>query len=301
MTSSNKNKILFNLITCNRFHYFKNCLESVLHTFDLDRIKILVCDNKTIEPGFSEYLSDVSSKHGIEVKVYDDRVSNELHRAMNFAVEYARSNGFQIINFVQEDFQYVWKNDKLVDDVFGIFSSHDNLVQINPNMGWRYKLKKLGKVSNINIDGTNYAILLKKTPCDNGFTRVAAYDKTGLYPSDVLTWGIGPDRYKKKIHGEIWFGTVCRKNGFKRCLTYLPNAGMIYDCSFVRGDIRCGKYFPAPNEFYFKMLNDDEISRIRKRNSKREFTFIEDACNPDGWTPRTNMKHSDDDIVVKIG
>ena len=67
------NKMLFAIFTCNRFHYFRNCLESILEFVDLDRIRILVCDNHTTEQEMDPYLHSVSAAHkAIEVKKFKD-------------------------------------------------------------------------------------------------------------------------------------------------------------------------------------------------------------------------------------
>lgn len=286
-------KILFNLITCNRFYYFKNCLESIVKCVDLDKVKLLVCDNNTIEPGFDEYLDRASLLYDIEVKKFKDRTKNELYRAMMWGVEFAKINEYQIIDFIQDDFQYLYEYDKHLDDVDRLFDKHPELVQVNVNMGWRRKAAKIGKIKVIESKGTKYGVLLNKVPCDNGFTRVSVYDKIGPYPDASISWGHGgKDRYRNKLNGEIWFGKQCKKRGLQRALTYMPNCGMMFDCAYVRGDERFGRYFSPPGHFYIKMLDDDRISDIRRKHNKVKYSFIEEFCEPDGWKPLTYGKHS---------
>ncbi|MHA1469633.1 MAG: glycosyltransferase family A protein, partial [Candidatus Asgardarchaeia archaeon] len=83
-------KILFAIFTCNRFYYLKNCIESILECHDLDRIDVLICDNCSIEDGYEEYLNNIANNKNITVKRFEDRTRNELYRAMNWTIEYAK-------------------------------------------------------------------------------------------------------------------------------------------------------------------------------------------------------------------
>lgn len=297
-------KILFSLITCNRFHYFKSCLESVIEFIDMDRIDILICDNATVESGFDDYVNGIVSQYpNITFKKFEDRSRNELHRSMNYSIEFARERGCKVINFVQDDFQFLYRYDKLIDDVEEIFDTRKNIVQINCNMVWKRKSKKIGRLKPFNINGTNYCILVSKNPCDNGFTRVDIYDKIGLYPKNVVT-SRGDYKYgkvkDKGLHGEVWFGRQCSKKGFKRAITFHPNAALLFDGAYVRGDKRYGRYFPPPNKYYIRPLNKNEIQEVGKRDSNKKWIFIENFCTPDGWKPMTFLKHCKDPCCEKI-
>jgi hypothetical protein len=294
-------KILFTILTCNRFYYFKNCIESIINCVDMDRIDILICDNNTIESGFDEYVNDLCSKHkNIIMKKFTDRTRGELYRAMNWAVNYAKKHKYEILDFIQDDIQYLYNISSHLDDIIDIFNKHKNIVQINCNLAWRRKIKKIGEIRNVEANGHKYGILLEKRTCDSGFTRTSIYDSIGEYPVDAISWGMEKNRYVGKINGEIWFGKQCRKKGFNRALAYQANSGMIFDCAYVRGDERYGNYFPPLGEFYFKMLGADHIRRIKKRARRNKFSYMEDFCIPDGWKPKTYGKHGDINIRNKI-
>lgn len=292
--------ILFNILTCNRLFYLKNCLDSIINFVDLDRIKILVCDNNTVEKGCDVYLDEMSSKYNVEVKKFTDRTRNELYRAMNWAVKYARKQGFDIINFIQDDYQYMFRNDAHLDEAQKVFSLHKHIGQINCNLAWRRKKDGVGKLKHFSIDGTNYVILCNKRMVDNGFTRVAIYKKTGPYPVDAVSWGGDlnkgfdkhPGRYAGVENGEVWFGRECHKRRYKRAMSLFPNIGMMFDCAYVRGQLRIGKYFSPPSRFYLKPLSESRIDDLRKRHDSKKFSFIEDFCEAHGWHPDTSGKHS---------
>lgn len=295
-------KILFTILTCNRFFYFKNCIESIIKCVDMDRIDILIMDNNTIEKGFDEYVHSLCLKHdNIMMKKFTDRTRGELYRAMNWAIDYAKENSYEIIDFIQDDIQYLYSLPSHLDDVIDIFNKHKNIVQINCNLAWRRKIDKIGRVENIEVNGHKYGILHDKRGCDSGFTRVAIYDQIGEYPVEAISWGMEKNRYVGKVNGEIWFGKRCYKHGYNRALSYQADNGMIFDCAYVRGDERYGNYFPPPGEFYFKMLGKKYIDKISHRSKKNKFSYMEDFCIPDGWKPKTYGKHGDINIVNKIG
>jgi len=295
------NKILFTILTCNRFYYFKNCIESIIKCVDMDRIDILIMDNNTIENGFDEYAHSLCLKHNnITIKKFIDRTRGELYRAMNWAVDYAKKNSYNIIDFIQDDRQYLYYKKDHLDDIIKIFDKHHDIVQINCNLAWRRKIKGIGEVRDINVNESKYGVLLDKRVCDNGFTRVSVYDQIGEYPTDAISWGMEKNRYVGKINGEIWFGKKCYKRGYSRALAYYANIGMIFDCAYVRGDERYGNYFPSPGEFYFKMLDSKYINKIKSRAKRNKFSYMEDFCMPDGWEPKTYGKHGDINIINKI-
>jgi len=295
-------KILFTILTCNRFYYFKNCVESIIQCVDMDRIDILIMDNNTIEKGFDEYINNLCLKHkNIIIKKFTDRTRGELYRAMNWAVAYAKKNNYDIIDFIQDDIQYLYSLPRQLDDIEKIFKKHKDIVQVNCNLAWRRKIGKIGKVEMIEIDNRWYGILHDKRACDSGFTRVSVYDRVGEYPVEAISWGMEKNRYVGKINGEIWFGKKCQKRGYKRALAYRANSGMIFDCAYVRGDEIYGNYFPPPGDFYFKMLGRKSQRRIIDRIKNNKFSYMEDFCIPDGWVPQTYDKHGNVNIVNKIG
>lgn len=268
---------------------------------DMDRIDILVCDNNTIEKGFDEYAHKLSSDHkNITIHKFTNRTRGELYRAMNWAIDYAKKQKYEIIDFIQDDRQYLYKKDSHLDEIEMLFEQFANLVQINCNLIWKRKIKGIGRVNPIEVDGHKYGIVVDKRACDNGFTRLSIYDKIGRYPTDAISWGLEKNRYVGKINGEIWFGKKCYKKKMNRAIAYEGNTGMIFDCAYVRGDYRYGKYFPPPGRFYFKLLDETHIKQIKKRTKRNKFSYIENFCIPDGWVPGTYGKHGDIKIKTRL-
>jgi len=175
----------------------------------------MVVDNCTKEDEWPDFVEGLPSY--VMVHRFTDRVPSELYRAMNYVIGYCINNGIKFVNFIQDDYQYLYEDEHMINKVLSIFKKHKKVGQVQTNMIW--KRKKVGGHSVKSIDGENYAILKDKLLVDTGFTRISLYKKIGLYPSSAISYdqnsaktlGFGKDRYKNKINGEIWFGNTCRR------------------------------------------------------------------------------------------
>ncbi len=282
----------FAMISCNRKHYIKNSIDSVLKFVDVDRIKMIVVDNGSVEEGLDEYLNSLPDF--IEVKKFEDRCPNELHRAMNYGIEFARKNGSKYINFIQDDYQYIRRDKDMLNNVHVAFEKCKDVVQLQTNMIWKKKFHKIGGVDVIKVGKHKWFKLLDKSPCDNGFTRVDLYDRIGLYPVGVSIHG----KEKGYVSGEAWFAKKTR--GTYRMLSAFPNMSMIKNCAYVRGDKRHGDYFPPPKELYLTPSSEEDEMCIEARGNGNSFCFIEDMTKTWGWEPKTSDKHSQSDKVEKV-
>ncbi len=283
----------FAVMTCNRLYYLKNCVKSIIEFVGLDNIDLLIIDSHTQEKGTSEYLSSLPS--GIHVKVFDHRSPNELHRAMNYAIKFSRKRNNKYVNFIQDDYQYLYEFPNLLSLVEVAFDKYPDVIQLQTNLIWKRKHHKIGKVSRKRAGGAKWYYLHNKSPCDNGFTRVSTYKKIGLYPKKTSIHG----KEKGYRSGEAWFASKCKK--YKRMLFSCPNMGMMMDCAYVRRNKRIGRYFPPPREYYLRPFSNSEIEAVNARSKANKFCFIEDMIVADGWTPDSmHKKHNERDIVVKI-
>jgi hypothetical protein len=284
--------ITFAVFHRDRLFYLKNCVQSILEFVGLDGIKLLVVDNNSSEDGVHEYLSSLPGE--VEVKQYTDHTPHELHRAMNYAISYSRKCNSPYVNFIQDDYQYLYTHPNLLSLVCDAFNAQGNVVQVQTNMGWRRKNRRLGRTSIINVKGMKWRMLHKKPPCDNGFTRVSLYKKIGMYPESVSIHG----REKGYKSGESWFRHKCKK--YRRMMIAKPNMGMLMDCAYVRNGCRLGRYFAPVNKYYLKPFDETKIKIVETKASNNEFCFIEDLIEPDGWKPDSMKKHSDRNVKTVL-
>ncbi len=298
-------KILLAFMSCNRLHYLRNCVSSILEFIDLDDAEVLVVDNGSTENGMVNYLNEIQNK--VTIKRFEDRVPHELYRAMNYVIKYCRKHKISVVNFIQDDYQFLFHRDGILDEVRDILNKHSDVGQINSNLLWKRKYikwskskKKAFKTVKARRSKVNYAILSAKwfRLCDGGFTRTSIYKKIGLYPKAVSydqdykkTKGFGKKRYKKNLNGEMWFQSKCYRLGLKRSMCLFPNMGMMSSCAYVRGNLRFGDYFSPPNDYYLKILDEAQQESIGDRCNKKKFSFIEDWAIPDGWEPHGPGKH----------
>lgn len=299
-----KINVLFAVLTCNRLFYLKNCVNSILEFVDLGDAKIMILDNCTKEPGIKEYIGQLPDN--ILYVRFEDRVPNELYRAMNYAISWCIRNNVSCINFIQDDYQYLFKIPDLLQTISDVFDSHKDVFQVQTNLTWQHK--SIGKHKIEKIGTTKYAILQEKLLTDNGFTLISSYEKIGMYPDDVISYdqnsdktrGFGANRYKELVNGELWFGNRCKKHKMKRALSLFPNMGMLFDCAYVRKWQRFGKYFSSPEKYYFKPLEPNDIEMIFKNNRNGQLSYINQFCKPWGWEPNTFKKHNMSKAVEDI-
>ena len=103
----NTPKVTFGIVNCNRLHYMRSCLESLLYCTDsYDNKEIIIVDNASVEQGTSEYL-DEKEKQGIIVIRQEKRdPSSEFAKGLNVIIE--NSTG-EYICPLQGDMQFIVK------------------------------------------------------------------------------------------------------------------------------------------------------------------------------------------------
>tara|TARA_Y100000310_G_scaffold333414_1_gene410934 strand:- start:2282 stop:3184 length:903 start_codon:yes stop_codon:yes gene_type:complete len=290
-------KILFCILTCNRYFYLKNCIDSILEFLPAKNIDLLICDNNTVDKRLRKYTTKIEGRfNSFYLQTFKDRHHAELYRAMNYGIEFARQRNIDVINFVQDDFQYIRKDNDILCKVGSFLSKNPKMVQLNTNMVWKYKKKKRGRMGYVSDGDENYAIMKDKFACDNGFTRMSVYNKIGLYPLNKIAFKAKDHNRiagrKKYIEGESWFAHRCKRLKLFRAISMNPNAAMIFDCAYVRGDYIHGEYFAPKKQFYIKPLSNKLITNVESNNRRKKSTYIENLCEPWGYSVKTMGKHS---------
>lgn len=263
----------FVVIGCNRLHYLKNCVDSIIEFVGLEDIDLLVIDNGSSEKGTKDYLSSLPRK--IITHRFEKRSNNELHRAMNHAIQFSIDKGNQYINFIQDDYQYIYEQPKLLSWVTAAFEKHNNVIQLQTNLIWKYKKNKIGKISSVDVAGVKWYLFHDKFPCDNGFTRVSVYKQFGFYPTNTSVHGseVG------FVSGESWFAKKCAEKRYKRMLLSLPNLGMVPNCAYIRGKHRYGKYYAPIGRYYIEPFDKNRQDQLLKLSDRNELCFMEDIIS----------------------
>ena len=117
--------VTFGFVNCNRLHYLKSCLESLLETTeDYENKQIIVVDNASVEPGTDEYLDDLRNR-GFSVFKQEERdPSNEYAKALNIIAENAEGD---YVAPIPADMQFVAKG-KWLREYILFFEKYKNNV-----------------------------------------------------------------------------------------------------------------------------------------------------------------------------
>lgn len=100
--------VTFGIVNCNRLHYLKCCVESLIDcTSDYNNIEIIIVDNASVEKGTTEYLNhlEMTGHHVFRTDIRDP--PNEYARALNYIVEHAKG---EFICPLAGDMQFIVKD-----------------------------------------------------------------------------------------------------------------------------------------------------------------------------------------------
>ena len=101
----NMPKVTFGIVNCNRLHYLRSCLESLIFCTDTYKNKeIIIVDNASVEEGTTEYLDSIESKGIIVVRKEKRDPHNEFAKALNIITEMATGD---YICPLQGDMQFI--------------------------------------------------------------------------------------------------------------------------------------------------------------------------------------------------
>jgi len=286
-------RFTFAVFSCNRLHYLRNCLRSIEEFVGLGAVDVLVVDNGSTERGMAEYLASLPPP--VAVHRFQGRAPHELYRGMNFAVGFSRRRGNPYVHFLQDDCQFLARDERMLHRVSAAFAARTDIAQLHVSFAWRGKLRKWGAggMDLVTIGTDRWLLPRLHPPCDTGFTRVSLFDRIGPYPEDLSLKGEGGS-----LIGEQWLYQQCRRIGAGRMYSLNPTLGMLFDAAYVRGDRRIGRYFPAPGRYYIRPLTPEQRRAIEASAGRGEMPVMEEYQSPEGWTPRTAEIRSEEGAEV---
>ena len=282
-------KVSFGIVNCNRLHYLKSCLESlVVCTEDYSDKEIIVIDNASIETGTEEYLESLRQRG---IKVFKTQVrdpSNEYAKALNKIVEVSTG---EIICPLSGDLQFVVKG--------GWVKSYVDLMKSRPDIG-SIMLDAQRKVTINSEFRTEYFDKGKLRFWKNLSRPPIATSGNSFYKREVLAH-LGPWSENNKNHeGSDDSETkmlkrvidVVEKQTIKWCQYQpsVPMTVMIYTDprgtnARVRGEKIYGKYSPAKGNppLYYKIKSLEEIDDEFSTRNRQSPIEIEKIAIGNGW------------------
>ena len=265
-------KLLNCIISYNRPHYLRNTLESLLEYFRFG--DTLVMDDGSDDPSLVDYLSRLPET-GIRVVRKERRFPSLYHGGlyalMNEAVDYTLAEGYDLVNIIQDDMQFMWHDPNILAKVMRIFSVHDDALQVQ-NL-FHKKIMKYSLIENDRIEFHEESNSYHGRPYgvgDLGFLLLERVKRADFHYLDS--------------EGEA--GNYWRGRGYKMYALYSPTLAFIPWPQTIQGGRRVkqwiGKMHPPPRKYYLKPLSPEQSARLQAR-PLREMPFLEDYSAPWGW------------------
>jgi hypothetical protein len=281
-------KVTFGIVNCNRLHYLKSCLESLMYcTEDYENKEIIIVDNASIEDGTDKYLLE-KEKQGIKVFRQAERdPANEFARGCNIIV--SESTG-DLVAPLQGDSQFVIRGGWL-DHFSEFYKKYMNVVGSTVIDAQRTVRNKSNSFSEILCDQSYpFAMDLSRIPfsCSaNAIYSKTSLDYFGPWSEDNKSHEGGMDSendMRKRVLSAL--SKFDNPQFFCGTPLFTPMAAIYTDPrgtnSRIRGDKRYGQYWPPKSDFrYYKIFTFDEASRMC---ANRDIPIgIEEIAIGEGW------------------
>jgi len=283
--------VTFGIVNCNRLHYLKSCLESLLYcTEDYKNKEIIIVDNASVEEGTSEYLDELENR-GYRVFRNETRdPANEFAMALNKIFEESKG---EFICPLQGDSQFVIRGNWLHEYVKFYSQNHENVACIMLD-AQRTIRNNSDTFSNTMGEEFKFAYSFKRKPiCGAADVMYSREILQNIYPWNVSNSsheGGGDSETKMLRKVERTFAN--RKPNFFCTVPVLPVSLAIYTDprgtnARVRGNKRYGSYWPPLMDYrYYKIYDMSDTKKIFKHSSNHDENIplgIEKIASPIGW------------------
>lgn len=282
-------KVTFGFVNCNRLHYLRSCVESLLLcTEDYSNKEIIVVDNASKEEGTDEYLNDLRDR-GFKVFVQEERdPSNEYAKALNIIAENATGD---YVAPIPADVQFVVRGGWLKEYVDFLEKYEDTTGCVSFDAQRRVR-NQAGSYSNpLGNDEFRFLYHYNRNPIMGAMNCMVTKDILDMmYPWNTENQaheggGDSETKMLQKVAQKL-------KNN-KRSLFYaapvIPvSIGIFNDKggnARVRGNLRFGDYWAPPSDdsgvLYYKIHDFEELSE--EYEDKETPVSIEDISEAVGW------------------
>ena len=255
---------LLNCVTSyQRYPYLRNTVESLLEHFRFG--DTLVVDNGSTDPSLLRYLEALEGR-GLSVMRRSSGGETDrpgLNDGMNDAVDFAAERGYDFVQFVQDDMQFMWHDPSILDTVQHVFSSRRDAVQVCP----------------LYSNGLNYFA----TEELEAIAELDCYRHTTLSLRPIGF--VSVDQLRKQsfkfveetVNSQFWWDRSYRVYYLHSpVLAWIP-----WPSSFLNGEQQYPIRPPA-EKYYLKPLSPRQIDRLTDRPLS-EVPYHEHYCRPWGW------------------
>ena len=285
-------KVTFGFIHCNRLHYLKSSLESLLHcTEDYPNKEIIIVDNASVEEGTDEYLLEKEAQGFTIVRQEFRDPANEFAKGLNIVSNISTGD---FVCPLQSDMQFILKSQWLQKYVeyyqkhiknIGcmLFDAQRNVTNQSHSPYGAFE----GQEFHNNV--YNFVLDLKRNPITGAADTM--YSKEVL--SMIVPWNEQNDKHEGGGDSETKMlnkvQDLIKQNNLQLCcaVPLIPPAAAIYTDprgtnARVRKDRRYGKYFAPKNDFMYYKINEFS-DMITKFNSAQVPIGLEDIVDTIGY------------------
>lgn len=277
-------RVTFGFVNCNRLHYLKSCLESLLEcTHDYQNKEIIVVDNASVEQGTDDYLTDLQNRNFTVIKIKKRDCNNEFAKALNTIVE--KSTG-DLIAPLQGDMQFVVRG-KWLHDYIEFFEANYQNVGCMTLDAQRRTTNSSHRYSLPNNDKGHFLFDIDRAPISGAADAIYSrkiLDMIGPWNCENSNHETSGDSETKML---MRVREISQTSNFQyRCIVpRMPVAISINTDkrgtnARIRGNKRYGDYWPAKSGYtYYKIINYDNLIE----RSKNSMLSIEDIVDPVGF------------------
>tara|TARA_B100001250_G_C19761496_1_gene772687 strand:- start:543 stop:1475 length:933 start_codon:yes stop_codon:yes gene_type:complete len=306
-------KVTFGFVNCNRLHYLRSCVESLLLcTEDYSNKEIIVVDNASGEDGTEEYLNDLRDR-GFKVFVQEERdPSNEYAKALNIIAENATG---EYIASIPADVQFVVRGGWLKEyiDFFEKYGDTTGCISFDAQRKVR---NSMGSYSNpLGNEEFRFLYHYNRNPVMGAMNCMVTREILDLvYPWETKNQAHegGADSETKMLKKVSALLAQTGRTVFYSAPIIPVSIGIFNEKggnARVRGDMRFGDYWSPPEDesgvLYYKIHDYEELSE--KYEDLEIPVSIEDISEAVGWDLPIDsdgqwikLKDSPDIVGVKI-
>jgi len=258
-------KLLNVIFSYNRYYLFKNTVESCLE-FGPEG-DLLIVDDGSDDVRIIEYLKELKDRK-INVIIRDKHLNGfhgKLYDNMDLATDYAIKNNYKYIFYIQDDMQFMWKDNSFITKVETIFNNNKNVSMISP-------LFQKGILSD--KFNEHFEII---SECNCWCRRLYAICDIGIMSVDLLKEKKWKFKKSETENCNTWYNWGYKLYIIKPpILSWIPWSGIEW---ILTGAI---KNMSPKNRYLLKPFTNEQID-ILTNSDLKDIPTHEKYCFPWGW------------------
>ncbi len=260
-------KLLTVVFSYNRYALLKNTVDS-FYAFGPES-DLLIMDDGSPDTRIHDFLSSCKKNARTSVWIKSAHVPafhGSLYENMNRAVSMALSGGYTYIFFVQDDMQFMWKDDDFHQRIARFFLCYPDAAMLSPFFQKKISAHKHPDRFEKGVGGKEWH-LKPYGICDVGVMPLSLFQKT--------QWKFQASAAE---NGRVW-----RSWGYKVYVPTAPTLAWVPWPQVRQYSSIFGREREPKHRYFLKPLSPEQIVRLRAIDCAR-LPYHEDFCFPWGWS-----------------